>query len=54
MAVVKWTIQAAADAESIASYIAKDSFQYALVQISRFIDEVKVLENHPEFGKPVS
>ena len=53
MAFISWTEQAQEDLESIAEYISKDSEKYASAQLNRFLDAVSILENHPEFGKPV-
>jgi toxin ParE1/3/4 len=36
MVEVKWTEQALADIQSIAEFIAKDSENYASIQVSRF------------------
>jgi addiction module RelE/StbE family toxin len=50
---VKWTTLSLEDIENIASFIGKDSEQYALVQTERFFERVKILVSHPEFGKIV-
>ena len=50
---VKWTTLSLEDIENIASFIAKDSEQYALIQTERFFERVKILESYPEFGKIV-
>ena len=50
---VKWTTLSLEDIENIASFIAKDSDQYAFIQTERFFERVKVLESYPEFGKIV-
>jgi toxin ParE1/3/4 len=48
---VKWTTLSLEDIENIASFIAKDSEQYALIQTEGFFERKKILETHPEFGK---
>ena len=53
MVVVNWTHQSREDLRNIGAYISRDSPQYAAAQLERFLAAVKVLEHHPEFGKPV-
>ena len=53
MAEIKWTEQALDDAESIASYIARDSFFYAQAHAQRIFETVKRLEHFPESGRIV-
>lgn len=50
---VRWTVLAIEDIENIASFIAKDSKHYAILQVERFFQRVKSLEIHPQLGKPV-
>ncbi len=53
MAQVKWTLQSAEDAESIAQFISKDSGKYARLQIERFLEQIRILEKHPFAGRIV-
>ncbi len=50
---VRWTTLSLEDIENIASFIAKDSEQYAFIQTERFFERVKILESYPGFGKIV-
>jgi toxin ParE1/3/4 len=50
---VNWTNLSIEDIENIASFIAKDSEHYALLQTERFFERVKILEIHPEIGRIV-
>ena len=53
MVQVNWTKEAVEDLEQIGSYISIESIYYAQVQLDRFIEATKILEKHPEYGKPV-
>jgi len=50
MVKINWTLQSVEDMENIAEYIAKDSPKYAIIQIRRFRDRVKILKKHPHSG----
>jgi len=53
MVEVKWTNQAIADLQNIATYIASDSEKYAEIQIRRFFELAAMLEMHPLSGRIV-
>lgn len=53
MAEIKWTEQALADVEAIATYIARDSLYYARMHAQRIFESVKCLKIFPESGKIV-
>ncbi len=53
MVEVNWTLLALEDIENIAAFIAHDSEQYATIQVSRFFDRVKILEQYPLSGRIV-
>src|SRR6185312_4678973 len=53
MVEVNWTKQAIKDIDNIAEFIAKDSEHYAKIQVQRFFNAAKVLENQPTSGKIV-
>lgn len=53
MVQINWTAQSLDDIDNIAEFIAKDSEKYALIQVDRFFDSVKILNDQPLLGKPV-
>lgn len=53
MVEINWTSQSLEDIDTIAEFIAKDSQKYASIQVDRFFDEVKLLNEQPLLGKPV-
>ena len=53
MAVIKWTLQAADDLESIADFISLDSPHYASLFVLDVISAVERLERFPELGRRV-
>lgn len=53
MVEIKWTPQAIEDINSIAEYIAKDSFRYAKIQTERFFDTAEILLTKPSIGRIV-
>jgi len=53
MVEVNWTKQAIKDIDNIAEFIAKDSEHYAKIQVQRFFNAAKALENQPTSGKIV-
>ncbi len=50
---IAWSPQALKDLESIRTYIAQDSQQYADLVVRRIIAAVEHLENFPESGRVV-
>lgn len=53
MAKVIWTDQAIEDINNIAEFIAKDSFKYAQIQVSKFFDSALLLESNSKIGRRV-
>jgi len=53
MAQVVWSDRAIKDIDQIASYIAKDSLQYAKEYVKLFFERAQVLEKYPYFGRAV-
>lgn len=53
MVQINWTAQSLDDIANIAEFIAKDSQKYAVIQVDRFFDSVKILNKQPVLGKPV-
>lgn len=53
MAEIVWSPRALKDIEEIASYISKDSLQYARAQTRLFFTTVEILEEHPFKGRIV-
>lgn len=53
MVEVNWTPQAIQDMDDIAKFIAINSTKYAKIQVSRFFEEVTVLEKFPKTGRIV-
>ncbi|MCE9613654.1 MAG: type II toxin-antitoxin system RelE/ParE family toxin [Lentisphaerae bacterium] len=53
MAEVRWTPQAASDLESIATFIAHDSSQYASLFVSSILTAVEQLADFPTSGRVV-
>ncbi|MES2140359.1 MAG: type II toxin-antitoxin system RelE/ParE family toxin [Bacteroidota bacterium] len=53
MVEIRWTPQAIEDINSIAEYIAKDSFRYAKIQTERFFDTTEILITKPGIGRIV-
>lgn len=50
---INWTTYALENIQDIAEYISKDSVRYAYVQVERFFERVKILEDFPKTGKVV-
>jgi toxin ParE1/3/4 len=48
---IRWTQGAAADLENIFEYIAKDSLQYARLQVENLTEAVEKLKNYPRIGR---
>jgi len=53
MVEIKWTFQSVDDINSIADYIAKDSFKYANLQIKRIFARAEILNKTPLSGRIV-
>lgn len=53
MARVRWTPHSLNDIEHIAEYIARDSQVYASIQMERFFETVKILEDRVRAGRIV-
>ena len=53
MATINWSAKAAADIESIAEYIGRDSLANAASQVRMIIERTSVLVNYPELGRIV-
>ena len=53
MVEVKWTLQATNDLESIANFIAKDSFHYSRLFVVDIFESVDRLINFPNSGRIV-
>jgi addiction module RelE/StbE family toxin len=53
MAKVVWSPRAVKDINEIATFIAKDSIQYAKAQVRLFMETGEDLENHPYRGRVV-
>lgn len=53
MVQINWTIQAKNDLQDIAAYIAKDSKNYAKLQVVRIISRTKILKSQIYAGKIV-
>jgi plasmid stabilization system protein ParE len=53
MAQITWSPRAIKDIDEIATYIAKDSLQYAQAQTRLFFSTAAVLEKYPFKGRPV-
>ena len=53
MAEVKWTLQAVGDLDSIAAFIAKDSFQYARLFVLDIFQAVDRIGDFPKSGRMV-
>ncbi|MBC7865986.1 MAG: type II toxin-antitoxin system RelE/ParE family toxin [Gloeobacteraceae cyanobacterium ES-bin-316] len=53
MAKVTWAPSSIKDISAIAEYIAKDSLSAAKNMVNLFFEKAKILEQHPEYGKPV-
>jgi plasmid stabilization system protein ParE len=53
MAEIVWSPRAIKDIDEIATYIAKDSLQYAEAQTRLFFSTVEVLERYPYRGRVV-
>lgn len=53
MVEIRWTPQAIEDINSIAEFIAKDSFRYAKIQTERFFDTTEILLTKPSIGRIV-
>jgi toxin ParE1/3/4 len=53
MAEIVWSPRATKDIDEIASYIAKDSLQYAQAQVRLFFSTAQVLESFPYRGRIV-
>jgi plasmid stabilization system protein ParE len=53
MAEVRWTPQAAADLESVADFIARDSAEYAAHFATEVLEAVEQLEDFPRSGRVV-
>ena len=53
MVQVKWTLLAVDDLRSIFDYIARDSKQYAKIQVIRLRARTKILKTYPFSGKLV-
>ena len=50
---VRWTLNSLEDIDTIAEFIAKDSPYYVQVQVERFFQRVKILEEFPKSGRIV-
>jgi len=50
---VNWTKQALDDLTNIATYIAKDSHHYAIIQTEKFFQRATILEKQPQIGQIV-
>jgi len=50
---INWTTHSLDDIENIADFISKDSEHFALIQIEKFFERVKILEKHPRIGRVV-
>ena len=50
---INWTIQAKSDLKSIADYIAKDSTQFAKLQVVKIRNRTQVLKSHIRVGRVV-
>lgn len=53
MAEVSWTKQSIKDIDNIAQFIAKNSEKYAKIQVERFFERAKILEEYPLSGRIV-
>jgi len=53
MAEIRWTLQALADVDAIADYIANDSAYYAQIVVSKLFEAVCRIELFPESGRIV-
>ncbi len=53
MVKIIWTERSLSDLETIAEYIAKDSFKYAQLTIQKIIKKTQTLQNHPRIGRKV-
>jgi len=53
MAEVRWSLQASDDLESIASFISKDSEQYARLFVVDIFEAVERIASFPEAGRVV-
>ena len=51
MVSIRWTREAVADLEGIFEYIAKDSLQYARLQVETLTESVEKLETYPRVGR---
>jgi toxin ParE1/3/4 len=51
MVKIRWAREAVADLESIFKYIAKDSLQYARLQIETLCESVQKLKTYPHIGR---
>lgn len=54
MAQIVWSPRSLRDIDEIATYIAKDSLQYAKAQVSLFFSTVTILEKYPYRGRVVA
>ena len=53
MAEIVWSLRSIKDIDEIATYIAKDSLQYAEAQTRLFFENASVLEKYPYRGRVV-
>jgi toxin ParE1/3/4 len=53
MVEINWTKQAIKDIDNIAEFISRDSEHYAMIQVQRFFESVRILERYPRAGKIV-
>ena len=51
MVKIRWTREAAAALEGIHDYIAKDSEQYARLQVETLLESLENLKTHPRLGR---
>ena len=53
MVEIKWSQNALKDVDSIAEFIALDSYHYAKIQVKRFFEKVEILKQYPQIGRVV-